>query len=483
MIAVSVMENKCLALFGLADSGLASARALLAGGADVVCADDDTGRVRQAASEGLKTADLRNIDWRAFDALILAPGVPLTHPEPHWSVKAAQAAGVEIIGDIELFHRQRQFLNAQVPFIAITGTNGKSTTTALIGHILQEAGFDAQVGGNIGTPVLDLAPITEGRAYAIECSSYQIDLAPSLAPSIGIVLNVTPDHLQRHGTMSAYAAIKEEIAKRASGRAIVGVDDTYGREIVRRLAEKGAPFTRISGSALSEDGVYCHGSDIVVASAGHHEPWVSLEAIATLRGRHNGQNAAAAVATCRSLGLTRQVVQKALKSFPGLAHRMQPIAYRGDILFVNDSKATNSKAAAQALASYTNIYWIAGGLHKEGGYDDLVPFFPHITKAYLVGEAAAIMAAYLGAQVDYEICRTIDDAVNRAAREAQAASRAPAASGSPPVVLLSPACASFDQFRNFEERGEAFVRAVTCLADTTSLIRNVPNAQRVAPAH
>jgi len=436
MIPVTAFAGKRCALFGLGGSGLASARALVAGGTDLIAWDDNPASVDRATSEGIATADLREADWSAFDALVLSPGVPLTHPEPHWTVRKAQAHAVPVIGDIELFCRQRALLAPDAPFVAITGTNGKSTTTALIAHILREAGRDVQMGGNIGVPVLDLEPPAPDRIHVVEVSSYQIDLAPGLDPGIGILLNLSPDHLDRHGSMENYALVKKQLVKKA-GRAIVGVDDPWCASIANLIEKAGVAVTRIS----------------VATDRGA----IDLSDAPSLRGEHNLQNALAALHACRMLGLTDAEIEAGMASFGGLAHRMQIVARHGRVLFVNDSKATNAEAAARSLASFASIHWIAGGLPKEGGIAALAPFFDRIARAYLIGEAAPAFAATLGGRVPYEISATLDVAVNHAAADAAASD------ADEPVVLLAPAAASFDQFANFEKRGEAFVAAVDAL--------------------
>lgn len=453
MIPVESFRGKRIALFGLGGSGLATARALVAGGAQVAAFDDAESRVDAASAAGVATGDLRRADWSGFDALVLAPGVPLTHPKPHWTVEAARAAGIEIIGDIELFCRERRRRAPDAPFIAVTGTNGKSTTTALIAHIVREAGRDAQMGGNIGTPVLDLAVPQRGRVHVVECSSYQIDLAPTLDPSVGIHLNLSPDHLDRHGTMENYAAIKERLAA-ASRLAVVGVDDRHSAAIADRIELSGTPVRRISVRNPVSDGVYAVGQRLFVAEDGAQVLFADLGGIDALRGTHNAQNAAAAIAACLAIGLDRPDIVKGLKSFPGLAHRMEIAAREGRVMFVNDSKATNADAAERALASFERIYWIAGGRAKAGGIESLSDYFPRIAKAYLIGEAAEDFANTLHGKVEYEMAGTIDAAVAAAARDARDDDHRE------PVVLLSPACASFDQFANFELRGAAFIEAV-----------------------
>jgi UDP-N-acetylmuramoylalanine--D-glutamate ligase len=462
VIAVTSFAGKKIAVFGLGGSGLASASALLAGGADVIAFDDDAASVAKANAAGIPTADLRQIDWAKIAALVLAPGVPLTHPKPHWVVTLAQKAGVEVIGDIELFCRERARRAPGAPFVAITGTNGKSTTTALIAH-LAAAGMDAQLGGNIGTAILSLAPPAAGRVHVIECSSYQIDLAPSLNPSIGILINLSEDHLDRHGTMEHYAAVKERLVGGVprDGTAIVGVDDEWCQNIAVRLAQSGKHVARISVRRKLSNGLFVEGERIMRAGAGGTQPIAELGGIGSLRGLHNAQNAACATAAALALGLEPQAIQAGLRSFPGLPHRMEEVGRRSKVLFVNDSKATNADSAAQALACFGDIFWIAGGKPKTGGIESLRGFFPRIRKAYLIGEAANEFAATLSNDVPHEIDGTLDEALAAATRDAEASTAAE------PIVLLSPACASFDQYRNFEVRGDAFRDLVRALPGVT----------------
>jgi UDP-N-acetylmuramoylalanine--D-glutamate ligase len=459
MIPVTTFADKKVALFGLGASGLASANALLAGGADVVAFDDTQASVEQAHAAGIPTDDLRHIDWSKIAALVLAPGVPLTHPAPHWTVGLARNAAVEVIGDIELFCRERRRVAPHAPFIAITGTNGKSTTTALVAHLFKSANYDVQLGGNIGTAILSLEPPAPGRVHVIECSSFQIDLAPSLDPSIGILLNVTEDHLDRHGTIAEYAAIKERlvIGVQRDGTAIVGVDDNWCQAVADRIGRAGKRIERISVRRPLSDGLYIEGDRVMRAAGGTARAVVHIGGIGSLRGAHNAQNAAAATAAGLALGLAPETIQKGLTSFPGLAHRMEQVGRQGNVLFVNDSKATNADAAARALASFTDIFWIAGGKAKSGGITSLSGYFPRIRKAYLIGEAAGPFAGTLQGKVPFVVAGTLERAVELAAQDAQAAGPAE------PVVLLSPACASYDQFRNFELRGAAFRDTVKAL--------------------
>lgn len=449
MIPVTSFRNKRVAVFGLGGSGLVTAEALMTGGATVVAWDDSEASREAATARGIPVEDWRGSEFGAFSALVLAPGVPLTHPAPHWSVEIAREAGVEIIGDIELFARERRAIAPGAPFVAITGTNGKSTTTALIAHILRTAGKDVQIGGNFGPAVLGLAPLAPERHYVVECSSFQIDLTSSLDPTVGIHLNISEDHLDRHGTIEAYAAVKERLVQGAAV-GVVGVDDPWSLAMAERREALGGETKRISTHGSVKNGVWAVAGRVIEPTGLAQTVVADLGKHAVLKGVHNAQNAAAAVATCRSLGLGLDEVRAGLMSFPGLAHRMEPIGRMGGVTIVNDSKATNADAAARALASFDRIYWILGGKPKTGGIAPLAPFFPKIIKAYLIGVAAEEFAATLAAHdVPHEIAGTLDVAVDTAIADA-------AKVGGTGVVLLSPACASFDQYRNFEVRGEAF---------------------------
>lgn len=476
MIVATTFAGKRVAVFGLGASGTATVRSLVAGGADVAAWDDGAASRTAAMAQGIALADLTTADWSSFDTLVLAPGVPLTHPAPHWTVTRAAAAGVEVIGDIEIFCRERQAHAPGSPFVAITGTNGKSTTTALIAHIAARCGLDAQMGGNIGRAVLTLEPpfaSDHRRVHVIEMSSFQIDLTPSLAPSIGLLLNISPDHLDRHGpaddpalAMRNYAAIKERLAVRAA-HAIIGIedglphDDDICEPIFHALGRDGktaAAFTRrraqLAGMVFAEGGRLCRFVTTPQASGtttGDMETLATLDGISTLRGAHNAENAAAAFLACEHLGLRRADIAAALASYPGLPHRMEEVGRAGRVLFINDSKATNADSTEKALSSWTgDIYWILGGKQKEGGIASLAQYFPRIAKAYLIGEATEPFAATLGGRVAFERCGTLDAALSRAAADAARST------GTEPVVLLSPACASYDQFKGFDQRGDVF---------------------------
>jgi UDP-N-acetylmuramoylalanine--D-glutamate ligase len=457
MTPVTSFKDKKVALFGLGGSGFVSAQALVAGGANVSVWDDKESARDKAREAGLNVVDLHGADWTQFSSFVLAPGVPLTHAEPHWSVKKAKEAGVEIIGDIELFCRERAHIAPRSLFVAITGTNGKSTTTALVAHLFKTFGYDVQVGGNIGTPILALEPPADNRVHVIECSSFQIDLTPSINPWVGVLLNVTPDHLDRHGTMENYAAIKERLVAGADN-AVICLDDDICVAIADRLkkAKKSGTSVSVTHDDLAE-GIVLEGTRLVRRVQGRSLTIADLAGIASLRGKHNGQNAAAAVAALGSHGFDLDRVRAGLQSFPGLPHRMEEVGRLGKVLFVNDSKATNADAAEKALLSFEQIFWIIGGRAKEGGIEPLRSLFPKVVKAYLVGEATELFARTIGDDLPYERCGTLDVALLAATRDAEASSL------DAPVVLLSPACASFDQFPDFEKRGDYFRGLVKAL--------------------
>jgi UDP-N-acetylmuramoylalanine--D-glutamate ligase len=485
MIPVPGYEGRRVAVFGLGRSGITAARALKAGGAVPVLWDDGVSGRLQAEAEGFTVEDLTAADWSGFAALVLSPGAPLTHPKPHWTVDRAKAAGVPVIGDVELFARALSALpqDKRPRVVAITGTNGKSTTTALIGWVLKQAGLTVHVGGNIGIGVLALPEPTPDAVYVIEVSSYQLDLTTSFAPDVAILTNISPDHLDRHGGMEGYVAAKARLfaGQTAGGLALVGVDEEWGRRIAESLRDRTGRVTTVMTNVVvvggGRRGGVAPGTIAEKLSAARAERFaegrfISLEATdgeltgdsialadltvaRSLPGRHNAQNAAFAYAAARALGVSHDDAVAGLLSFPGLAHRMETVGVLGDVRFVNDSKATNADAARQALASYPSVYWIAGGVPKAGGIDDLADLFPRIARAYLIGQAADDFALTLGA-TPHQVVGTLDKAVEAAARDAAAAE-------GEQVVLLSPACASFDQFPDFEARGEAFRAAVLSL--------------------
>ena len=458
MIPVKGFKGKRVAIFGLGRSGLTAARALKAGGAKPVVWDDKMMSVSAAAREGFDFEDLKKADWSEIDALMLSPGVPLTHPEPHWTVKLAQEHGVPILGDIELFARTLATLPAhkRPKTVAITGTNGKSTTTALIGHILKSAGKDVHVGGNIGVGVLDLPPMHAGAIYVIETSSYQLDLCLTFRPDVSVLMNFSPDHLDRHGGMDGYVAAKKRIFmnQTAEDTAVIGADDDYTLAVINEMRTASpVKLVAISSRRTLAPGVFALGGVLYDGTEPRARQIVDLKDIRALTGRHNWQNAAAAYAACRALGLDIDTIVAGMMSFPGLAHRMQQIGEIGKVRFINDSKATNADAARQAMSSFNTFFWIAGGKAKAGGIESLSDLFPRIKHAYLIGEAAELFEATIGKAAPCTQSRLLFTAVAQAYADAEK-------SGEEEIVLFSPACASFDQFKDFEARGDAFKAAV-----------------------
>jgi UDP-N-acetylmuramoylalanine--D-glutamate ligase len=462
MIPVRGFEGRTVAVFGLARTGLAAARALQAGGAEVVLWDEKPAARAAAEAEGFVLSDLAKADWSKFAALMLSPGVPLTHPAPHWTVEKATAAGVEILGDIELFART---VNAapehkRPKIVAVTSTNGKSTTTALIGHICAHAGRDTRIGGNIGVGVLGLEDMHGGAVYVLELSSYQLDLTSSLKPDVAIILNISPDHLDRHGGMDGYVAAKRRILlnQGKGDTAVIGVDDPWGARICTEItAANRRTIVPISASKAMGRGAYVLDGLLYDATGDRAMEVADLKRARSLPGRHNWQNAAAAYAAAKGLGIAPEEAAEHLMTFPGLAHRMETVGAIGKVRFVNDSKATNTDAARQAMSSYAKFYWIVGGQPKTGGIDALQDLFPRVEKAYLIGEAAPAFAKVLQGKAAVAECGAMEAAVAQAFADAHA-------SGQDAIVLLSPACASFDQYADFEERGEDFRAAVQRLA-------------------
>ena len=463
MVPVAYLAGRNVAVFGLGRSGLSAAAALAAAAARVCAWDDAAPRRAAAAALGIELVDLAALDdagWRDFACLVLSPGVPLTHPAPHPVVTRAKATGTEIVGDIELLGRTVAADTARPRFIGITGTNGKSTTTALLGHVLTASGRAARVGGNLGTPAFDIDRPGADGFYVLEMSSYQLDLAPSLTFDIAVLINISPDHLDRHGGMDGYVAAKRKIFDRQGTgcAAVIGVDDPISQGIYRELRDSGQQrVIPVSGAGPVEGGVFVVDGTLCDDTEGRAETVADLSRIATLPGIHNWQNAACATAAARVAGLSTQEVAAALSGYPGLAHRLEQVATIDGIRYINDSKATNVAAVAQALACYDDIYWIAGGRAKDEGLEALEPLLPRVAHAFLIGEAAGRFAAALKGRVPVTQSGDLAAAVTRASDAARRDGRAGA------VVLLSPACASFDQFPDFEARGEAFRSAVAAL--------------------
>lgn len=472
MFPASTFKGKRVAVFGLARSGTAAIEALRLGGAEVFAWDDSAPAVEKARAAGLPIGNLHGLDFTALDALVLSPGVPLTHPEPHWTVLKARHAGIEIIGDTEIFAREAAAAGADI--VAITGTNGKSTTTALIGHVLKEAGLDVDVGGNIGTAAFLLRPPVKGRIYVLELSSFQIDLMPGLKPRVGILTNLTPDHLDRHGNMENYATVKARMfALQGPGdTALCGIDDGWSASIADKARKTGADVRKVTVLEGIADGITAFDGILRDRHEALTIAEIDLRHMPALKGRHNWQNACMAYGAAAAFGIDAVKIKAAMTSFPGLAHRMQQVGSAGVIAFVNDSKATNADAAEKALSAFDNIYWIAGGIAKAGGIRPLRPLFERVAKAYLIGQSADQFSEVIGDAIPFEKSGTVESAVAAALRDAQADRRENA------VVLLSPACASFDQYPNFEVRGDAFVKAVSRLPGVTMTIGGEHDAAR-----
>ena len=456
MIAVRSFASRHVGVYGLARTGQASVRALKAGGAEVYAWDDDATQRTLAREAGAVDVRWQDWPWDKLVALVLSPGVPLTHPKPHEIVEKAKAGGVPVIGDFELFAREVRADRAEpgrAPVIAVTGTNGKSTTTALIGHVLKSHGFDAQIGGNIGKPVLALDPPHAKTVYVLEISTFQIDLAPSFTPDVALLLNLSPDHIDRHGTMLNYASVKERLMRQTAhdGQLFISVDDSYSSPIFTRVSSNGGPpATPVSVGKVLGRGIFVVDGVLYDAQAGRATKVMELASAKRLLGAHNWQNAAFAYGACRRFVKDSRAIVSAIADFPGLAHRMEDLGRLGRVRFINDSKATNADATERALVCFDEIYWIAGGRAKEGGIESLAPHFGRVRKAYLIGEAAPTFARTLEGRAAYEIAGVLEAAVIHATADAVNSQ------AHEPVVLLSPACASYDQFRDFEARGDAF---------------------------
>ena len=467
MIPVKGYKDQKVAVLGLGRSGLATAAALRAGGAEPLLWDDSPEARAKAEAEGLVLTDLtRHGALEGVAALIASPGIPHLYPAPHPVIARARAAGVPVDNDIGLFFQSAagdEWAEMEVPpkVIAVTGSNGKSTTTALIHHILQMAGRPTQMAGNIGTGVLAIEPPVDGEVLVLELSSYQTELARGLTPDIAVFTNLSPDHLDRHGGMGGYFAAKARLfALGGPDRAIIGVDEDEGRFLAGQLGQ-GPMDDRVirvsSGQKLEGFGwsVFARKGFLAEWRKGRQVASIDLREVKGLPGAHNHQNACAAYAACRSLGLAPKLIEGALHSFAGLPHRSQLVGEKAGVRFVNDSKATNVDSAAKALQAFPKIRWIAGGLGKEGDIAALAPCLSAVVKAYLIGHSARDFALQLGA-TPHEICETMDRAVARAAAEAEPGD----------VVLLAPAAASFDQYPNFEKRGEDFTALVKALLES-----------------
>ncbi len=456
---VGTLNGKAVAVYGLGISNLAAIAALKAAGATVVAGDDKGEKLQAARDLGAETpSQFLQDDFSRYACLVLAPGVPLQYPAPHPVVLKAKEAGIEIICDLEILHR----CNHGRATVGITGTNGKSTTTALTGHILNACGIPAAVGGNIGNAALGLDLPPPGGAFVLEISSFQLDLCPTFAPEIAVHLNLTPDHMDRHNTMEEYAISKLRIF-RGRGDAVIGVDDEPSRGMLETVTAAGErKIHPLSVRKKLTSGVFVQDGAVFDALAGEPVEVFRLN-VTSLPGVHNHQNAAAAYAVTRLLGLPPEAIYEAMKTFPGLRHRQFLVRIINGVAYINDSKATNADATARALDCYRNIYWIAGGQPKEGGLDGLDGYMDRIRHAFLIGEAADDFAVWLDKRgVSYSISRTLDRALGEAHHRAQADRGQPGGAG---TVLLSPACASYDQFNNFGERGDMFTALVEQLPE------------------
>lgn len=454
MIPINEYAGRDVAVFGLGRTGISAARALMAGGATVHAWDDNEATREKAAQAGVTVSDINKRDWQAFAALVLSPGVPFRFPEPHRVVRMAEMTGVPVVGDMELFARAVQALpeKARPKIIGITGTNGKSTTTALIGHILKKAGRDVRIGGNIGTGVLDLESLHANAVYVLELSSYQLDLVKSLRCNVGVLLNISPDHLDRHGGMDGYVDAKKRLFlnQQPADTAIIGVDDPTSQSIAMEMNTGPAQTVPVSSEFALGRGVCSVEGRLFDSRTGRAVRIGDLRDIETLTGRHNHQNAAAAYSACRALGVAPSTIMEGMRSFGGLPHRLESVGSLKGIRFINDSKATNAQAAEQALKAYDKIYWIVGGRAKADGISPLQRHFSRVKKAYLIGESQDDFAGAFQSASDVVKCGTLEKAVKAALKDAQDAGDEDA------VILLSPAAASFDQFKDFEARGDAF---------------------------
>ncbi len=460
MIDLAVLKGSSFVVLGLARSGLATVRALRAAGIECIAWDDSAASREAAAQAGAHVADPATVDWSDIAALIISPGIPNTLPVPHPVAVAARAAGKPIICDVELLARAQP----EAQFIAITGTNGKSTTTALIGHILQQAGLRCEVGGNIGRGALDLSPLGRGGLYVLELSSYQLELLQTFRADIAVWLNITPDHIDRHGDLAGYVAAKKNIfaRQRAGDCVVIGTEDEPSRQVEHEIAAR----TGIACVPVALDrpvaGGVSYRAGMLVDADGYT---VDFSDVPTLPGDHNAQNAASAWAVCRWLDVPREMIVAGLRTYPGLPHRQERVAAVGNVVYINDSKATNADATARALSSYDDIYWILGGQAKEGGVAPLATYFDRIRHAFLIGEATDLFAGQLDGKLPYSRCGDLQSALDAAHALAQREAVGPA------VVLLSPACASWDQWKSYEHRGDAFRAMARALPGAESLGR------------
>lgn len=449
MIAAPAYKDKSIAVLGLGRTGMATARALSSSGAQVTAWDDAAANRGQAKEAGIKVSDLSDADWGEFDALIPSPGIPATFPKPHEVIAQAQKAAVPIFGDLEVFAQSRSALEPH-HLAVVTGTNGKSTTTALLAHILAHAGRPTAMGGNIGTAILDLEPLPRDGVYVVEASSFQLEQSISLAADIAILLNIVPDHLDRHGTFENYVAAKRHLfeMQRPEQVAIVAVDDEPSRVIADQINSK---LIRVSAQRPVPNGVYVR-DGVLFDNLANEDHVVALQADwPALQGPHNAQNVAAVTAAARILGLSRDAIVDGLRSYQALPHRMEPLGKIQGVAFINDSKATNADAAAQAIAAFDHVHWIMGGIAKGEELGPLEDALSHVSRAYLIGSSQDLYHRLLEGRVALESFESLEAATMQAFHDAEETGG---------VVLLSPACASQDQFKDFAARGEAFRQVV-----------------------
>jgi len=460
MVPVSKYAGERVVVMGLGKSGLSAAASLRAGGAKVEVWDDKAASLAEGVAKGFTAFDAQAMDLAGVRVIVWSPGIPHGFPKNHALATKARAANIPLVCDVDLLVEAQR--DAKV--VAITGTNGKSTTTALTAHLFTEAGRKTCVGGNLGIPALDLEPLERDGTYVLELSSYQLELVPHLACDTAVLLNITPDHLDRHGGMDGYIAAKRRIfdGQRAPATAIVGIDDEISAGLCEGLRKVGkhrvVPISvkkAVAGGVYVIDGVLCD------ATNGAAVEVIDLNTLPRLPGAHNWQNAAAATAAALSQGIGREQIAAGLKTFPGLKHRQELVLVKDNVAFVNDSKATNADATEKALICYQNIYWIAGGQAKEGGITPLASLFPRIRHTFLIGEAAAAFAETLKGKATFDRYETMEEAIAEAGKMALAEKQAGA------TVLLSPACASWDMFKSFEHRGDVFRDTVLRLWSNT----------------
>ena len=453
MPAVPQLNGKTVAVMGLGKSGTSAARAIAASGATVIAWDDNAAARQSAAAEGVTIRDLMAEDFAAIDLLLWSPGIPHTHPQPHPVASRARATKVPVVCDVELL----AIACPKARFVGITGTNGKSTTTALLAHMLSAVGRTALAGANLGPPALSMPLLPKDGIYVLEMSSYRLERLAALRFDVAAMLNLSKDHLDRHGDMVGYAAAKRHVFDRQSREdlAVIGVDDAGSRDMAGQLCDGPAPLVTVSGQSPAD--IWCE-SGMLRDAAGRI---VAMAEAPALPGAHNAQNAAAAAAMALQLGLSRTEIAAGIVSYPGLPHRQQHVGSVDGVVFVNDSKATNADAAERALQCYDRLVWIAGGMAKAGGIEPLVPLFPRVARALLIGRDAPLLAATLAAHgVAHEIVGTLEAAVPAAFAAARGLDA--------PVVLLSPACASWDQFTGYDQRGDRFAALVSALAGGTA---------------